>query len=143
MPVGFGWPLLFLRLRGQKSKSNCWSLKKCCPLIISWLVLESRWLVLILRSLRQTASFLIIGIQIFFFTPLLEIHQGTVDAPWEWMYSIYVQVKWSKVKVQLFVWLLSDVYSIFLWVKLWIKVKLSTANLSKNSSLILSSNISK
>ena len=34
MPLG--WPLLILRSLGQRSRSNCWSLNKCCPLNISW-----------------------------------------------------------------------------------------------------------
>ena len=37
---------------------------------------------------------------------------ATVNAPWEWMFPIDVQVTWSKVKVKLLVWILSAVYPI-------------------------------
>ena len=39
-PLGNRWPLLILRSHGQRSRSNCWSLK-WCPLNILTLLLES------------------------------------------------------------------------------------------------------
>ena len=69
MSLDSRWPLLIFRSHGQRSRSHCWSLKKCYALNIFW-------------PLHWKVSKL-----------------DTVDAPSMYITPTDDQVTWSKVKV--------------------------------------------
>ena len=62
IPLSNRWPLLIFKLHGQRSRTNCWSLKNVfCSIyinffygkfsnLVQWMTLESRWPLFIFRS---------------------------------------------------------------------------------------------
>ena len=52
MPLKSRWPLSMFKSHGQRSRSNCWSLKKCCLLNISWFLNLVQWLPLAIKCCK-------------------------------------------------------------------------------------------
>ena len=109
------WTLLILRSHGQRSKSNCWFLYKWCPLniclLFRWKVdkfsTKVRWPQLIFRihCQKSRSNFQSLNkccpLNISWQLCWKVTKHGTVNTSREYLTALDVQVKYSKVKVEL------------------------------------------